>query len=215
MSLDNYYDDFWTEGEHGAINQGYWKPMKSWMLEQLEEFNGHKINIYEAGCGNASFTPLLQEYADTLVATDISKSQIEKNSKLHPEIKFQFADLQKKLPFENDAFDLVWCSEVLEHLYFPHIAVEEFHRVLRPGGKLLVTVPFHGRFKNILIALFKFEEHYDPYYSHVQFFTEKSLTKVLHKSGFENIKISSCGMQKPLRDVFLKTNLLANATSNK
>ena len=46
-----------------------------------------------------------------------------------------------KLPFENNSFDLVICSEVLEHLDNYHAAIEEIYRVLKPKGKFLPSVP--------------------------------------------------------------------------
>lgn len=52
------------------------------------------------------------------------------------------------LPFEDHAFDVVLCAEVLEHLYSPERAVAEMHRVLKPGGLLVLTTrfmfPIHG-----------------------------------------------------------------------
>ena len=46
------------------------------------------------------------------------------------------------LPFASEAFDLVLCAEVLEHMKAPSLALAEMRRVLKPGGKLLLTTPF-------------------------------------------------------------------------
>lgn len=46
------------------------------------------------------------------------------------------------LPFEDDSFDIILCSEVLEHLHSPHIAIAEMQRVLKKGGKLILTTRF-------------------------------------------------------------------------
>lgn len=48
------------------------------------------------------------------------------------------------LPFRNDSFQLVLCSEVLEHLYDDDAAVGEIARVLAPQGKAVITVPYTG-----------------------------------------------------------------------
>ena len=45
------------------------------------------------------------------------------------------------LPFESDSFDLIVCSEVLEHLHEYNDAIKEIHRVLKPGGKFYASVP--------------------------------------------------------------------------
>jgi len=46
------------------------------------------------------------------------------------------------LPFENEKFDVILCTEVLEHLHSPEIAISEMERVLKKGGKLILTTRF-------------------------------------------------------------------------
>lgn len=50
----------------------------------------------------------------------------------------------EKLPFGASEFDLVWCSEVIEHLLDPSFTVAEFKRILKPGGSLVMTTPNQG-----------------------------------------------------------------------
>lgn len=50
-------------------------------------------------------------------------------------------DANQPLPFCDSSFDLIWCSEVIEHLCSPESTLTEFRRVLRPGGQLLMTTP--------------------------------------------------------------------------
>lgn len=47
-----------------------------------------------------------------------------------------------RLPFESDKFDRILCTEVLEHLHSPHLAIAEMHRVLKPGGLLILSTRF-------------------------------------------------------------------------
>ncbi|KKQ15996.1 MAG: hypothetical protein US30_C0025G0008 [Candidatus Moranbacteria bacterium GW2011_GWF2_36_839] len=46
------------------------------------------------------------------------------------------------LPFEDGKFDIILCTEVLEHLHSPHVAISEMKRVLKVGGKLILTTRF-------------------------------------------------------------------------
>jgi len=46
------------------------------------------------------------------------------------------------LPFEDERFDIILCTEVIEHLHSPHSAVAEMHRVLKCGGRLILTTRF-------------------------------------------------------------------------
>ena len=54
---------------------------------------------------------------------------------------FQTADLEKPFPFPDESFDAVFSTEGIEHLENPFNFLREIHRVLRPGGKLVLTTP--------------------------------------------------------------------------
>lgn len=84
-----------------------------------------------------------------------------------------------KLPIDNGAFDAVLCTQVLEHLDHPRECMKELYRVLRPGGKLFVTVPMAQ------------SEHQVPY----DFFryTSFGLRSLLSESGFQDIDIKPFG----------------------
>ena len=53
----------------------------------------------------------------------------------------EIVDINDGLPFLGNSFDLIWCSEVIEHLINPAKTIEEFNRVLKPGGKMILTTP--------------------------------------------------------------------------
>jgi len=85
------------------------------------------------------------------------------------------------------------------------------HRVLAPGGRLLVTVPYHGGLKNVLIALCRWDEHFAPTGPHIRFFTKSSLEKMVRSAGFRDIELRTCGIGRPVRDAFIATNILLQA----
>jgi ubiquinone/menaquinone biosynthesis C-methylase UbiE len=87
------------------------------------------------------------------------------------------------LPFGHGEFDLVWCSEVLEHIPDVAAVLHEVRRVLKRGGRLLLTVPHHGRLQAAVIALTRFDAHFDPLGQHVRFFTRSSLATSLEACG--------------------------------
>ena len=64
----------------------------------------------------------------------------------------------------------------------------EIRRVLKRGGRLLVTVPDHGRLKRTLIALGRYDAHYDPLGQHVRFYTRRSLARALQATGSTDVR---------------------------
>lgn len=50
-------------------------------------------------------------------------------------------DVEKGLPFPNEAFDIVWCTEVIEHLHKPELFIREVDRIVKPGGLIVLTTP--------------------------------------------------------------------------
>lgn len=82
-------------------------------------------------------------------------------------------------PYPNSSFDSLLCSQVLEHVFNPDVFLCELNRVLRPGGRLLLTVPF------------VWDEHEQPYdYARYSSF---GLRALLEKSGFKIIKHKKIG----------------------
>lgn len=77
----------------------------------------------------------------------------------------------KKIPFDNETFDSAVCFQVLEHVFEPHEFLNEINRILKPNGKLLLTVPF------------VWDEHEQPFdYARYSSFGLKHL---LEKHNFE------------------------------
>jgi len=208
--IPDYYDTYWETGHHGGAMQGYFQNMLRWMDRELPTDLNFE-SILEAGCGAASFTKHLAKRCKYISACDLSAGQIEANRAAYPDTNFFVQDLSKPIGEKDKTFDALWCSEVLEHLFDPAYAVKEFHRVLKPDGRLLITVPYHGRVKNVLIALFKWDEHFAADNPHIRFFTIKMLMRLVEKAGFHSIRTETCGMNKPLRDIFIPTNILLSA----
>jgi SAM-dependent methyltransferase len=91
------------------------------------------------------------------------------------------------LPFAEDAFDAVWLGETLEHVADVVGLLADVRRVLRWGGRLLVTTPWHPR---LIVAS---DTHFDPRSDHLRFFSTRTLRAVLADAGFAEIDIHRKG----------------------
>ena len=83
------------------------------------------------------------------------------------------------MPIENDLFDAVLCTQVFEHLEWPRESAKEICRVIKPGGKLYLTVPMAQN------------EHQVPY----DFFryTSFGLRSIFKHAGFQYVKVNPFG----------------------
>ena len=87
----------------------------------------------------------------------------------------------------------MWTGDVIEHICNTDIFVNEVNRVLKKRGLFALSTPAHNMIKNVMIALFRFEKHFDPEFPHYRFYTLKSLKNVLEKRGFKIIKVKYVG----------------------
>jgi SAM-dependent methyltransferase len=102
------------------------------------------VVILEAGCGSAS--EVLMPFEKKIVGIDIDAAQLEHNDLVEKKIQ---GDLQTyDLP--QNAFDLVACVDVLEHLPFPEKALANMSRSVKPGGYLLVAGPEPYSYKGLV-----------------------------------------------------------------
>jgi ubiquinone/menaquinone biosynthesis C-methylase UbiE len=103
-----------------------------WLQAQADDLrDGPPVRILDVGCGVKPYYPFFAAVADEYVGLDV----VEKPT----------ADLVGRvedLPVEDGSFDVVLCTQVLEHCDDPAQAVRELHRVTKPGGRVLVST--HG-----------------------------------------------------------------------
>ena len=151
--------------------------------------------ILDAGCGAGALICAYNAPQCQITAIDISKAAIDLlNDKLLDNVRAINAELEKKWELPDQHFDLIVSSEVIEHLINFPIYLQEAYRVLKPGGKLILTTPYHGLLKNLLLCFFAFDKHFCNYkVGHIRFFTNKNLKHVVSQCGFRNIKFKGLG----------------------
>lgn len=149
------------------------------------------VRILDYGCGDGICTDLFAERFHRrgyqACGIDISKTAITRNRERFPHLEFQLVQPDQPAPYPDGTFDVIFSAEVIEHVYDVHFVFSEFVRLLRPGGLLIMTTPYHGIVKNILIALFYFERHFDPTWQHIRFWTKQSLSNVCTAHGLSPV----------------------------
>jgi SAM-dependent methyltransferase len=142
---------------------GYWAPAR--IGSAIRRF-AHLASgrLLDVGCGNKPYAAFFDGRVSSYVGLEYS-----------PESGFfgNKADLAgdaMRLPFADETFDAILCTEVLEHLPDPEAAIAEFARVLRPDGLLLVTVPL----------IFPIHDQRDFFR-----FTDRGMAAMMSRNGIE------------------------------
>ena len=199
--MKTFYEDVWAELPEDP-EPWAWERRRALLLGEARA--GERV--LDLGCGAGRFVAALREAGADPVGVELAGAALERAARNAPGADLRLAEPDGSLPLEHASVDLVWCSEVLEHVADTAQLLLEARRVLRPGGRLLVTVPFHGRVKAALIALARFEAHFDPLGQHLRFYTRSSLAATLEHAGFDEILVRTWG-GPPL----LRSGLMARA----
>jgi 2-polyprenyl-3-methyl-5-hydroxy-6-metoxy-1,4-benzoquinol methylase len=155
--------------------------------------------VMDAGCGNGSFIALFQDRQWQLHGSDLSPTGIELARKTYPNINFFLADAQSLYAdFLNTVgpVDIVISTEVIEHIYDPRSFLRNCFGLLKPGGTIVLTTPYHGYLKNLLLAVTgKLDQHFTVLWDHghIKFWSHKTIAEVLKETGFTNIEFAGSG----------------------
>lgn len=97
--------------------------------------------VIDVGCGTGFFSSMILQHAKKLICVDISKNNIESAmlSLGAQNVEFLVSDC-KKIDIPDGKVDIVFCTGTIEHTKNPVSTLDEFRRILRPGGKLILTV---------------------------------------------------------------------------
>jgi 2-polyprenyl-3-methyl-5-hydroxy-6-metoxy-1,4-benzoquinol methylase len=159
--------------------------------------NNRKTRILDLGCGNGSFSNILNNLGYDVVGVEYSASGIAIAQQEYPDVKFIEASIYE-LPYSqlNQEFDVVISVEVIEHLFDPKQLIRSAKQCLKPGGNLIITTPYHGYWKNLLLALSgKMDSHFTVLWDvgHIKFFSVPTLTKLLETEGCTDIQFQFAG----------------------
>jgi SAM-dependent methyltransferase len=194
-----YYEELWQRlPEHLAL------PDFGIRLAFLKAEVGATDRALDLGCGTGEFTAALARAAAVAIGAEVARAALRRARARHPELDFRVVPIDGPLPFEDGAFDLVWASEVIEHVTDTARWLSEVRRVLVPGGRLLVTTPSHGRLRVTLLGMERFSE---PLGDHLHLYTRRSLRTLLEDFGFGSVSVRTAGGPPLLRRM-----LLARAT---
>jgi SAM-dependent methyltransferase len=145
----------------------------------------------DVGCGDGLLSAELR--AGDLVAADVSRVALDRARRRLPAARLVLLGADARLPLPDSDRDLVLCTRALDHVRDVQLLLSEARRVLRPGGRLAVSAPAHGRLTGLELLVRGFERRFDPHLPHLRFFTRRSLAELLDAGGFDDVTIRRAG----------------------
>jgi 2-polyprenyl-3-methyl-5-hydroxy-6-metoxy-1,4-benzoquinol methylase len=164
---------------------------RDWLLARVRP--GERV--LDLGCGAGEFSAALHAHGAHPLGLDVVAEPLRRARARHPQLEFREGALDGPLALDDNAFDVVWAGEVIEHVVDVVGWLSEARRVLPSGGRLLLTTPDHP--PALLRALANdpeaFAAHFNPRTDHLHFFNTSMLGPLLDGLGFEGIDVESDG----------------------
>lgn len=159
-------------------------------------------SVLDVGCGVGTLALYFSQFAQRVTGLDVSSRAIEIARKAQravgaKNVTFRRAELQA----ERDHFDLVICTEVIEHIADDADFLRQLSKRLHKQGLLLLTTPSREN------ALYRtgFYQQFDAEVGHLRRYTAKGLARLLKKNGFRVLLLRQ--VEGPLRNLLFTTRL--------
>jgi len=157
----------------------------------LNRINNNQI-ILDVGCATGYLGASAKKNGNSVYGIEISEIAIEKAREvLDGVVEGNIEEME--IPYPEEYFDIIICSDVLEHLFDPQEVLLKLRRHLKKSGKLMISVPNVAHY-SIRWMLMKGNWEYKAFglmdYGHLRFFTKKTMSHLLEASGYRIKEIS-------------------------
>ena len=194
-AIKDYYEELWER-----LPDQLALPDRELRLSFLLDEVSPGDRVLDLGSGDGTFTAELSRAGAQAVGVDIAEAALKRARADHPKRDFRLAPIDGPLPLEDCAFDLVWASEVIEHVADTARWLSEVRRVLSPHGRLLLTTPNHSRAALLVHGV---ERYSEPLGDHLHLYTRRSLRRVLYEFGFDPVEVRTAGGPPLFRRILL------------
>ena len=190
MTHAELLDAVWAAVPDGAEPERF-AVRRDWLLARVAAGE----TVLDHGCGEGAFTAALAGHGAQPIGVDAAPRALRRARERRTDLDWRLVALDRPLPLEDESVDVAWLGETLEHLVDPVGELHDVRRVLRPGGRLLLTTPDHPpelvhRLADDPAA---FAEHFSPRIDHLRFFNATSLRELLADLGFQDVEVESDG----------------------
>lgn len=177
--MSDFYNKFWNKQKNDEMADFTYK----WPVIKKLIPTKSNLTILDYGCGHGEVMEEMKKIntKSKYIGMDVAKSAIKLARKKHKKDKFYLVKDGGKLPLKDNSVDFILAADVIEHAFYTQELLHELGRVLKPKGKLLLSTPYHGLIKNLVIVTVGFEKVFNPVEAHIRFFTKRSLFPMITK----------------------------------
>lgn len=150
--------------------------------------------VLDVGCGNGALTAKIKAAGFDVRGIDADADGIDLARAAWPDISFEVEDVAAMA--ETGEYDFVVSTEVVEHLYDPVAFAGACFRALKPGGWIVLSTPYHGYLKNLLLAASGgWDRHHEALRvgGHIKMWSRATLRALLREAGFEEVRFQGTG----------------------
>ena len=153
--------------------------------------------VLDIGCGNGALCRELASRGYEVAGCEPSADGVRLAQSSPPELVYhQIGVDDDPTAVGNQSFDLAIATEVIEHLVKPRNLPRFAKQLLRPGGYLVISTPYHGYLKNLLLAVTnRWDAHLNPFWDggHIKFWSRRTLSQLLSEAGFRVVRFIGAG----------------------
>lgn len=155
--------------------------------------------VLDLGAGNGALCSQLALSGYETVGVECDEGGVEIARRSYPNIRFYRFGVQDdpaELMKDEKPFDAVVSTEVIEHLFSPHLLPKYASGTLKEGGYLVISTPYHGYWKNLALSIANaWDKHHAPLWhgGHIKFWSRHTLTQLLVENGFGYVSFSGVG----------------------
>jgi len=160
-------------------------------IKRVLKLIGKDKKVLDIACYDGFIAKKIKDQGNKVVGIEISKKAVKLCRRRG--IKCIEQDIEKRLPFKKNSFDVVHAGEIIEHVFDTDKLLQEIKRVLKPKGFLILTTPNLGALtrrikllfgKNPLIEIGLISPTGEKSAGHIRYFTIGSLRELLNRNGF-------------------------------
>lgn len=188
---------------------------KAYRKEMLDFLPANSKTVLDIGCGNGTLSAVLKEqYGIETWGIELMDSEaIKAKEVMHQVLVGPCENLIPELP--DNYFDAVYLNDVLEHLSNPNEVLKQLKSKLKPSGVIISSIP-NIRYHKALIEIvfrqdFKYQESGILDFTHLRFFTSKSIQRMYRELGFEIILHKGINKSKSVKPYFYNVLFLFTA----